>query len=124
MADFRERRRHPRAAANLDGELLAIREMIGEDRTGIQTRNISASGVYCDVSHFIEPYTQLLINVVIPLGGKFYNIACEGVVVRCERQQEGAKTPYSIAVHFTRISEEDRKTISSFVEEMQSKGQA
>jgi hypothetical protein len=117
MTDFKERRRHPRAIANLEGELLAIREIYGEDRTGIKTQNISASGVYCDVSHFIEPFTQLLINVVVPVAGKFYNITCEGVVVRCEKHDEGTNAPYSVAIHFTRISDEDRQVISQFVQE-------
>jgi hypothetical protein len=117
MAEFKERRRHPRAIANLEGELLAIREIYGEDKTGIKTRNISASGVYCDVSHFIEPFTQLLINVVVPVAGKFFNITCEGVVVRCEKHEEGEKAPYSIAIHFTRISDEDRQVISQFVQD-------
>lgn len=111
MADRRERRASSRASERLS---LAL---AGDDREWTaQTKNISASGVYCALAQFIPPMTKLALRFALPQNGRDVPVRCTGVVVRVEPviagPQQGA---YHIAIFFTDISERDRSVIGRFV---------
>src|SRR3989338_7267311 len=107
-----ERRRHPRA---LERVSLAITESGGE--VSAETKNISASGAYCNVDRFIAPMTKLDLRFELPNSKhQPVRIHCRGVVVRVEPVIENAdRGKYNIAVFFNDLAERDRKAIANFV---------
>jgi hypothetical protein len=114
-----ERRRFKRMAARLVGGLTQTRKS-AEESTLI-TVNISQSGIYCDTTQYIEPYTIVQVRLVLQKGDgreKLQReIKCEGIVVRCEKKKGSGKFLYNVAIHFLDISDDDRSFIRELVEE-------
>ena len=111
MADQRERRHAPRATQQLSLALSGE----GQEWTA-ETRNISASGVYCAVPQFIPPMTKLALRFELLNNGRSVPVKCTGVVVRIEAVVSGPQhAGYHLAIFFTDLSARDRSAISRFV---------
>lgn len=108
MTQPRERRRAPRIETRVP---LTIAVPAGA--VAAATRNLSSSGVYCEVDQAIALMTR--VEAIVNLPGN--PLRCQGVVVRCEPATERATTAlrYRVAIFFTRITARDRRTIAHFV---------
>lgn len=95
-------------------------DLVSHDAATLQTesKNLSASGVYCTLERFIPPMTKLRVQFEVPNGSRRVRIACTGVVVRVDpvirEAQQGA---YNTAIYFSDITDRDRAAISHFVEQ-------
>jgi len=118
-----ERRRFKRMEARLVGGLAQTKRSTEEST--LITVNISQSGIYCDTTQYIEPYTIVQVRLVLQRGegkGKLQReVKCEGIVVRCEKKKGSGKFPYRIAIHFLDILEDDKNFIRELVEEKKEK---
>lgn len=108
-----ERRRAPRTDERIS---LAITGTDGVVQT--ETKNISASGAYCTINKFIAPMTKLEMQFDLPDGNKRTTIRCSGVVVRVEPVISSAdRGLYNVAIFFNGLSEQNRQSISRFVQQ-------
>ena len=108
-----ERRGVPRTPERLTVDLT-------DDAATLQaeSKNLSATGVYCTLDRFIPPMTKLRVQFEVPNGARRVRIACTGVVVRVEPVvRDGQQGAYNTAVYFSDISDRDRSMISHFVEQ-------
>ena len=85
-----------------------------------ETRNISASGAYFPSSKPLELMAKLNVVLLIPLKKSrskvIKKINCCGVVVRHERTSEGnGKFPYRVAMYFSDLKDQDKKTLCAYV---------
>jgi hypothetical protein len=111
MVNPAERRRAQRVDAHLP---LLLHLDPGGDAdgpvAGLETINISASGVYFRSPRFLEPMTKLAMSLELSVPGpdegpvtqKF--VECQGLVVRVQPEQADPKCEdYEVAVFFTWI---------------------
>ncbi|HEX9781023.1 MAG TPA: PilZ domain-containing protein [bacterium] len=113
MSSRPERRRAPRIDERVP---LALAGEDAEFQT--QTRNLSASGVYCRLNRFIPPMAKLAVTLSIPDGAKARTVTCTGVVVRVEPSPTpDGRDQYEIAIFFSEITDRDRTAISRFVQQ-------
>lgn len=112
-----ERRRASRVSAELP-----VSFEHGTEAFTAQTRNLSASGVYCTLRRFIEPMTKLRMWLDIPSHPQPTRLSCEGVVVRVEppRPTPGHST-YHLAIFFNDLAARDRLVIAHYVQQLQGK---
>ncbi len=75
----------------------------------VTAMNLSASGVYCISSQRIGELT--MVEIVLRINGS-REIQAKAVVIREEELQDGS---FGIGLFFTRLPEEDRNTIISFI---------
>jgi len=109
MTDQEERRRFPRSRRGIQ----AFDEK-GESGVLNNVDNISASGVLCHTVKPIPLMTKLGMGLELPAPAD-RRVDCEGVVVRCEADEEGGDS-FKVAILYTQISDEDRDAIQAFVE--------
>jgi hypothetical protein len=113
----RERRKFLRVPVCLSGGFLAHPAKLAE--SAIVTRNLSQSGLYCDCESQLEMFTIVKVRLLIHLPEskrkKAQEILCEGIVVRCAKEGKEPDYPYSIAIHFLDISDEDRKILAQLI---------
>jgi hypothetical protein len=115
----RERRGSERADARLSMRVEA--GAAGAGRIVTESQNISSSGVYCHVSHYLAPLSKVQLTIVLPrtpgataLGQEL--VKCDGIVVRCDqRGGEKSETPYELACMFTALHPDLRERIEQFV---------
>ena len=109
-----DRRRHPRIVTSLPLKLTD-----NEYDILTETKNISASGVYCSVDKPIEPMTKLKIIILVPQkksGRKTVKkINCQGVVVRKEYVKTNGHHAYHIGIFFNDMNQNDRKTLTGYL---------
>lgn len=110
-----ERRKAPR----IDAELPILLEG-GPAEAGGKTLNISTSGVYFEVPHYIEPLTKVRMELLLPgaggAGGE-KKVAFDGIVVRTEPETPSDDVRvYRTAVFFTYMPEASLNVLSSFIE--------
>ena len=107
-----DRRRSPRIVTSLPLKLTD-----NEYDILTETKNISASGVYCSVDKPIEPMTKLNIIILVPQkkSGKksVKKINCQGVVVRKEYVKNNGHHAYHIGIFFNDMNEHDRKILAN-----------
>ena len=119
----REKRRFPRVATCLSGGFLV--HPTEPEESAIVTRNISQSGLYCDCESLFEVFTivkvRLLANLPESKRKKPREIICEGIVVRCAQEGKEPHYPYSVAIHFLDISDEDRKILAQLIAHTETK---
>jgi len=107
-----ERRKHHRLDNNIpvkifrdDGDLVT------------ETQNISRSGAYCRVNHYIAPMTKLKVCMLfsVPKNKRHVTrkISCEGIVVRSE--PSGDSECYHVAIFFSDIAPKDAECITDYV---------
>lgn len=105
------RRKDPRIAHRLQLHLTRDVEV-----TKTESENLSASGVYCTVKHYIPLMTKLIIRLELPKAHGSH-IDCRGVVVRIEPPIETPRhTKYNVAIFFNELSEQDRKRLAGYVQ--------
>lgn len=115
----RERRGSERADARLSMRVEA--GSAGAGRIVTESQNISSSGVYCHVSHYLAPLSKVQLTIVLPrtpgatiVGQEL--VKCDGIVVRCDqRGSEKSETPYELACMFTALTADLRERIEQFV---------
>lgn len=111
----KERRRHPRLAGTVPVKIYS-----DEFDIVTETKNLSRSGVYCQVNKYIEPMTKLKIHLLLSSkkGAKTVTkkISCEGVIVRAESAPNTEN--FNIAIYFNEIQPKDAEAVARFVETM------
>jgi hypothetical protein len=85
-----------------------------------ESQNISASGVYCQCSHYLAPASKVALTIVLPRlpGGRTAKkelIKCEGIVVRCEPARARGEGPWELACMFSDLDEKRRRVLEDFV---------
>ena len=82
------------------------------------TKNISATGAYCQVGRFFPPMTKFQIKLELPTRPKSTRVRCEGVVVRVQPERaESRRRLYHMALFFHDIEARDREAIGRYVQE-------
>ena len=76
--------------------------------------NISSNGVLCHTIKPIPLMTKMCVALVLPRP-ETRRVECEGIVVRCEPHESG-DDHFKVAILFTKMSDDDQKAISEFVE--------
>ncbi|MFP4173357.1 MAG: PilZ domain-containing protein [Candidatus Hydrogenedentota bacterium] len=104
-----ERRRFPRSRRGFT----AIEDR-GEAATLNHVDNISANGVLCHTSEPIPLMTKMRMALDLPHPVS-KRVECEGIVVRCDPHEQG-ENHYKVAILYTKVNEEDRRAIATFVE--------
>lgn len=106
--DGSERRRYPRSRR----KIAAISDETGP---GVLNHidNVSASGVLC---HTVKPVPLMTkLKMVLELPKPFdRRVECEGVVVRCELDEQGDDN-FKVAILYTRVDPEDREALEDYV---------
>lgn len=112
LSSHSEKRRQPRVDNNISLKITSP----GLDLV-TETRNISASGVYCRVNFFLEPMTKLKVVLLVPVkkGQKVAvkKVVCGGVVVRTENITGGGG--FNAAIFFNDIHPQDSRLLADFV---------
>ncbi|PIQ84234.1 MAG: hypothetical protein COV75_03210 [Candidatus Omnitrophica bacterium CG11_big_fil_rev_8_21_14_0_20_63_9] len=107
----KERRQHPRIAERIS---LAVHSESAVVQA--ETKNLSASGVYCVLDQFLPPMTKLQLDFELPHGSSRKRIRCAGVVVRVEPIIANSdRGRYHIAIFFSDLSDRDRSAVSQYV---------
>lgn len=111
-----ERREHPRTESMLPLKL---------SKKGLdvitEARNISCSGVYCQVNKPIPLMSKISLTLLLPIsfGSKVSTakIKCNGVVVRSEPAiMKEVDTAYqNIAIFFTDLCKKDKNKVARYV---------
>src|SRR5262249_34956935 len=82
-----------------------------------ESQNISASGVYCHVSHYLAPLSKVQLTIVLPktpgAGAASQELLkCDAIVVRCDqRADERGDTPYELACMFAGLTADQRRRL-------------
>jgi len=112
IASTKERRKSPRAQSNVP-----LKISCDDFDLVTESKNLSSSGAYCTVAHYLEPMTKLKIQLLLPFRNKnkiiAKKISCHGVVVRT--QACAACKNFNVAIYFNEIVEKDRKVISDYI---------
>ncbi len=105
-----ERRRYPRSRRGMP-----VAEVNNGPGVLNHVDNISANGVLCHTVNPVALMTKLRIalDLPAPVGQR---IDAEGVVVRCDRDDQG-DDHFKVAILFTKIDPEEHDAIRQFVEE-------
>lgn len=85
------------------------------------TKNISSSGIYCQIDQFVPVMTKLGLKMSITLIENDQkvkkNVYCHAVVVRIKPEEESSETKfYQLGLFFTDIAEQDRKLINLYLQ--------
>jgi len=108
-----ERRGAPRVASRLP---LTLTRQAEEFVT--RTKNISASGAYCQIPRFVAPMTKLQVWLEIPSRSHPARIECQGVVVRVEPSRINPHPArYHVAIFFSDLADRDRSIIARYVQQ-------
>jgi len=88
----------------------------------VTTKNISCSGIYCQVNRFIPIMTKLELNIVVPLIENQKkvekNFTCHAIVVRTEPESKREMTDYcNVGLFFTDLTEKDRNLLATYIKQ-------
>ncbi len=110
----RERRKSPRVGVELP---ITLEGSSGEVRG--RTLNISSSGIYFELSRYIEPMTKLRMGLAIPIStedGAEGIVQFDGIIVRTEPETESDEvTAYRMAVFFTDVPDSSKDILTRFI---------
>jgi hypothetical protein len=106
-----DKRQHPRVDSQ-------VRVRTTSSDAPLETINLSAGGLFCTSRTFVAPMTRLALSLELPgtagIGGAV--VQGEAVVVRTE---PAAPSPdpstYRIALFFSRMDDEHRRTLQTFL---------
>jgi hypothetical protein len=103
-----ERRRYPRSRRGFP--------VVDEFGPGVLNHvdNISANGVLCHTIKPVPLMTKMGMILEIPKPHP-RRIECEGIVVRCERHEQG-DDHFKVAILYTKMCDEDHLAIVDFVD--------
>jgi hypothetical protein len=87
-----------------------------------QTKNISCSGVYCQINRFLPVMTKLQVKMTIPVIENKKKVeksfSTNAVVVRIDPEAEQARCEcYHVGLFFMSIKEEHRSLISLYIQQ-------
>jgi len=104
-----DRRRYPRSRRG-------VPVVTDESSPGILNHvdNISANGILCHTVKPVPLMTKLAIVVDLPEPENF-RVNAEGVVVRCEPDEQGDDR-FKVAILFTQIDDEAHEAVRRFVQ--------
>ena len=106
-----EKRRTPRIE-----EKLPIKVSEGDYRAVVETKNISASGVYFTAERAMPILSKVMITLLLPTNaGRNSKIECRGIVVRVVPKTVQDKTMYETAILFDDVTEKTKNIISRHV---------
>ena len=111
----RERRAHPRAAADWPLEIA----LTSGPRPGLvqaRVRDVSRAGVSFYVDRPIAMMTMLELSLELPTAKGRSKVRGKGAVVRCQRISAGVEH-YEVAVFLHELSDADRRAIDNHVRE-------
>lgn len=88
----------------------------------VTTKNVSCSGIYCQVDRFIPVMTKLELEMVVPLIENQKKVEkrfkCHAVVVRTEPESEREMTDYcNLGLFFTDLTEKDRNLLAIYIQQ-------
>jgi len=100
MAEFTDRRTTERLSLQIPLELVTLPVTIAKGSQSSHTKNISCSGLYCKLNHYIPPFTHVEVNLFLPQKqSSSRKVSLKGIVVRIEPDEEGAKgKEYHVAI--------------------------
>ena len=111
MENMKEKRSTPRIE-----EKLPIRVAEGDYQAVVETKNVSASGVYFITEKPMPLMSKVVITLLLPGGPrKNTKIECSGTVVRVVPVPAQDKTTYETAIFFDDITEKSKNIISRHV---------
>ena len=109
-----ENRNHPRFILMLPLEIRSA-----DFSLETQTKNISCSGLFCDVDRFIPRETEIKVSMKLSLKIDEHivrkTINCPAKVVRIDPPNPRGDINYNIGVEFSSIREADRELLSKYI---------
>lgn len=112
--DHVEKRTSPRFLMNLPLEICS-----SDFRLETETKNISCTGVFCQVNRYIPVRTKLNVIVKFPLvkdeQSSKKELSCQAEVARIEPSREHITGNYDIGIMFSKIKAWERKVILNFI---------
>lgn len=108
-----ERRKYPRVE-----EKIPLKLKDEEFDAITVSKNISCSGVFCQVEKTFPLLSKVKIVLLLPAEGKTkaHPIYIDGVVVRTEPLRSAVKPNcHNIAIFFSKIKRQDRSKISNYI---------
>jgi len=100
-------------------EKLPLKVTEGDYRAVVETKNISASGVYFTTDKPIPLMSKVIITLLLPTAPcKNTKVECSGTVVRVVPTTAGDKTLYETAIFFDEITEKTKNIISKYVKKV------
>ena len=112
-----EKRAYPRAEQSLSLKLYSR-----DANIVTHTKNISGSGLYCEIDQDIPVMTKLVITILLPnqryKNKRMRRIEGEGVVVRSgllSNGEKGKEKKWEIAVFFSSFSDKEKEEINKYV---------
>lgn len=113
-----ERLNEKRQALRIE-ERLPIKIIEGASGMVVETKNISASGVYFTTDKPMPIMSKVMITMLIPdAHGKNSKVECAGTVVRTAPANERDKTLYETAIFFDDITEKAKNTILKHIKKI------
>ncbi len=111
-----ERRKSQRADAQLS---VGIAGAEAGEAVSVSSINISAGGVYVEMSHFIEPLTKLALKLEIPGptdGDPAVTVETDAIVVRTAPDSPSDSVEvYEVACAFLELKDEYRDAINRYI---------
>jgi len=104
-----ERRRHPRAAADLP-----ITISLADGTHEARLRDVSRAGICFFLDRRIPEMTVLRLRLALPLEGEERTVEGSGVVVRCEALSPHVDH-YEVAVFLNDLRDADRERLEAYV---------
>ncbi|MEW5802961.1 MAG: hypothetical protein AB1847_12750 [bacterium] len=102
IVESNDRRTTKRFIAEIPLELVTLPITIAKGSQSAQTQNISCFGLYCKLSKYIPPFTNVEVSLFLPQKQNTQSpskISFEGIVVRTEPVEEGDScTEYNVAI--------------------------
>ncbi len=105
-----ERRRYPRSKRGVP-----LLQDDGAPGVLNHVDNISANGVLCHTVKPVSLMTRMKIALELPKEYDARRIEAEGIVVRCDPDEQGDDN-FKVAILFTKIADEDHAAIRSYVD--------
>lgn len=126
MADQAERRRSQRVSARMPLKVhLDPEQTAAGGIDGLETINISLSGVYFRSRRYMAPMTKLAMGLELAVEGaddrsvEHALVQCQGLVVRTQPEQEqSGDGEYEIAVFFTWIEPQGQAILKEHLDHL------
>ncbi|MFC1888453.1 PilZ domain-containing protein [Thermodesulfobacteriota bacterium] len=119
QTEKRERRRHTRFDINLDGNVRGIDPSEGTFQSDIEVLNISISGIYMKIHHYVDLFTKLELRMFLPVPDSRNDVVeldVNGVVVRVEPSKKKPDVKeYRIAIFFPNLNKLEKQRIQDFI---------
>jgi hypothetical protein len=122
MVNQAERRRSQRVSARLPLKVFLDPDRPRSASDGLETINISLSGVYFRSRHYIAPMTKLAMGLELEIEGAdgvavdHALVQCHGLVVRIQPEEELPEGgDYEVAVFFTWIEPQGQAILQEHI---------